>query len=136
MYSDFGNPEKREKTINRSLDGWASVYATKCLSTATLFGVYEGVRAPIARLLSQLLSGGVGGCVGSNDFDLCMETYLVDNPPSASLRADIRASVVAVINSLDSFSWLLPLNDQETFDSFLRGLAVSLYSELIRFFSV
>ncbi len=136
LYSDFGNPLKREKTINRSLEGWASIYATKCLSTATLFGVYEGVRAPISRLLSQVLSGGVGGCVGSDDFDLCMETYLIDNPPSASLQADIRASVVAAMNSLDSFSWLLPLNDQETLDSFIRGLAVSLYSELGRFLAM
>ncbi|KAL3756722.1 hypothetical protein ACHAWU_005414 [Discostella pseudostelligera] len=111
LYSDFGNPLKREQTINRSLEGWASIYATKCISTATLFGVYEGVRAPISRVLSQLLSGGVGGCVGSNDFDLCMETYLIDNPASASLQADIRAAVVAALNSLDSFSWLLPFNN-------------------------
>ncbi|KAL7430112.1 hypothetical protein ACHAXH_006221 [Discostella pseudostelligera] len=111
LYSDFGNPLKREQTINRSLEGWASIYATKCISTATLFGVYESVRAPISRLLSQLLSGGVGGCVGSNDFDLCMETYLIDNPASASLQADIRAAVVAALNSLDSFSWLLPFNN-------------------------
>ena len=139
LYSDFGNPIKREQTINRPLEGWASIYATKCLSTATLFGVYEGVRAPISRLLSQYLSGGVGGCVGSADFDLCMETYLIDNPlpsSSASWQADIRASVVAAMNSLDSFSWLLPLNDQETIDSFVRGIAVSLYSELGRLFSM
>ena len=139
LYSDFGNPIKREQTINRPLEGWASIYATKCLSTATLFGVYEGVRAPISRLLSQYLSGGVGGCVGSADFDLCMETYLIDNPlpsSSASWQADIRASVVAAMNSLDSFSWLLPLNDQETIDSFVRGIAVSLYSELGRLFNM
>ena len=77
--------------------------------------------------------------MGSADFDLCMETYLIDNPlpsSSASWQADIRASVVAAMNSLDSFSWLLPLNDQETIDSFVRGIAVSLYSELGRLFNM
>ncbi|KAL3827008.1 hypothetical protein ACHAXA_000072 [Cyclostephanos tholiformis] len=135
LYSDFGNPIKREMTLNRSLEGWASIYVTKCLSAATLFGVYEAVRGPTSRLLSQLVSGGVGGCVGSKDFDLCMETYLVDNPPGASLQAEFRASVVSMMNSLDSFSWLLPLNDQETLKSFFRGVAVSVYSELIRSFN-
>jgi hypothetical protein len=135
LYSDFGNPIKREMTLNRSLEGWASIYVTKCLSAATLFGVYEAVRGPTSRLLSQLVSGGVGGCVGSKDFDLCIETYLVDNPPAASLQAEVRASVVSMMNSLDSFSWLLPLNDQETLESFFRGVAVSVYSELIRVFN-
>lgn len=136
LYSDFGNPMKREMTLNRSLEGWASIYATKCLSAATLFGVYEGVRGPTSRLLSQIISGGIGGCLGSQDYDMCMETYLIDNPPVASLQAEFRASVVSVMNSLDSFSYLLPLNnDQETLESFFRGVVVSLYSELLRFSS-
>lgn len=126
---------KREMTLNRSLEGWASLYATKCLSAATLFGVYEALRGPTSRLLSELVSGGVGGCVGSNDFDMCIKTYLVDNPPTASMQAEFRASVVSMMNSLDSFSWLLPLNDQETLESFVRGVAVSVYSELIKFFA-
>lgn len=135
LYSDFGNPMKREMTLNRSLEGWASIYATKCLSAATLFGVYEAVRGPTSHLLSQLISGGIGGCIGSNDFDMCMQTYLIDNPPAASLQAEFRASIVSVLSSLDSFSYLLPLNDQETLESFFRGVAVSLYSELLRFSS-
>ena len=135
LYSDFGNPMKREMTLNRSLEGWASIYATKCLSAATLFGVYEAVRGPTSHLLSQLISGGIGGCIGSNDFDMCMQTYLIDNPPAASLQAEFRASIVSVLSSLDSFSYLLPLNNQETLESFFRGVAVSLYSELLRFSS-
>jgi hypothetical protein len=135
LYSDFGNPMKREMTLNRSLEGWASIYVTKCINAATLFGVYEAVRGPTSRLLSQLVSGGVGGCVGSNDFDLCMQTYLIDNPPAASMQAEFRASIVSMMNSLDSFSWLLPLNDQETLESFSRGVAVSVYYELVKFFN-
>lgn len=135
LYSDFGNPMKREMTLNRSPEGWASIYATKTLSAATLFGVYEGVRGPTSRLLSQIISGGIGGCLGSKDYDMCMETYLIDNPPAASLQAEFRASVVSVMNSLDSFSYLLPLNDKETLESFFRGVAVSVYSELLRFSS-
>lgn len=120
LYSDFGSPMKRDQTLNRSIEGWASVYATKCLSAATLFGVYEAVRAPTSRLVSRLVSGGVGGCVGSKDYDLCMETYLIDN------------SGVSANNWADSFSWMIPLtlNDQESFQNFVRGAAVSLYSVL------
>jgi hypothetical protein len=135
LYSDFGNPMKREMILNRSPEGWASIYATKTLSAATLFGVYEGVRGPTSRLLSQLISGGIGGCLDSKDYDMCMETYLIDNPSAASLQAEFRASVVSVMNSLDSFSYLLPLNDKETLESFFRGVAVSVYSELLRFSS-
>ena len=98
LYSDFGSPTKRDQTLNRSIGGWASVYATECLSAATLFGVYEAVRAPTSKLVSRLVSGGVGGCVGSQDYDLCIETYLFDN------------SGVSVTNWLDSFSWIIPLN--------------------------
>ena len=135
LYSDFGNPMKREMTLNRSPEGWASIYATKTLSAATLFGVYEGVRGPTSRLLSQIISGGIGGCIGSKDYEICMETYLINNPPAASLQAEFRASVVSVMNSLDSFSYLLPLNNKETLESFFRGVAVSVYSELLRFSS-
>ncbi|KAL7533219.1 hypothetical protein ACHAWF_004390 [Thalassiosira exigua] len=100
LYSDFGDPLKREKTINRELAGWASVYATKCLSAATLFGVYEAVRAPTSRLMGQLFSGGSLACLGSADYDLCMETYLVDNPSSVTFETDIGAF-------LDSFTnWI------------------------------
>ncbi|KAL7452182.1 hypothetical protein ACHAWC_003908 [Mediolabrus comicus] len=108
LYSDFGNPEKRDRTLNRSIEGWASVYATKCLSAATLFGVYEAVRAPTSKFLSRLVSGGVGGCVGSKDFDLCMETYLIDNPPGASFQADMREVAVSIMSWADNFSLIIP----------------------------
>ena len=127
---------KRERTLNRTLKDWASVYATKCISVATLFGVYEAVREPSSRLVRQLISGGIGSCRGSKDFDLCVETFLLDNPPDATLQAEFRALVVSTINWADNFSWLLPLNDQETFGNFMRGEAVSLYSALIRIFNI
>ena len=139
LYSDFGSPIKREKTLNRSLEGWTSIYATKCLSSATLFGTYEAVRGPTSRAFRQLLSGGTGGCAGSEDYDLCLETYLVDNPPTATFEADFRATSVSIMNWMDNisdFSWLLPLNDQETLNSYLRGAAVSAYSELVRLFNM
>ena len=77
IYSDFGNPEKREKTLNRPLELWASIYTTKCLSAATLFGTYETLRAPISRFCGQIISGAYTGCIGSDDYDLCKEAYIV-----------------------------------------------------------
>lgn len=117
LYSDFGNPLKREKTLNRSIEGWASIYATKCLSAATLFGTYEAVRAPASRFVGQLVSGGVAGCAGSKDFDLCMETYLIDNPPSAVMEA------LSNVDWEDNFAWLLiPFNDLDSFFSSLSNI--------------
>ncbi|KAL7470214.1 hypothetical protein ACHAXS_010456 [Conticribra weissflogii] len=135
IYSDLGNPTKREKTLNRSIDGWTSLYATKCLSSATLFGVYEAARAPTSRFMRQLVSGGVEGCAGSDNFDLCMESYLLYNPPVATYQAEFRAFVVSAIGWVDKLTDLVPLNDQETFESFARGTIVSMYSVLDRFFS-
>jgi len=133
LYSDFGNPLKRERTINRSIEGWASIYGTKCLSAATLFGVYEAVREPTSLAVSQLFSGGVGGCTGSQQYDMCMQTYLADNPPGADLQAQFRAIAVSAMNWADVLS---PLNDQESFGNFARGAAVTVYSFLDRFFDM
>lgn len=138
LYSDFGNPTKRAQTINRSLEGWASVYATKCLSAATLFGVYEAVRAPTSRLLTRLVSGGVGACAGSNDYDLCMETYLIDNPPVASgLGDDFRNLIDTIVNWADNWvdglTLMVPaLNGQDNLQGLVGGLSVSLYSEIVQ----
>lgn len=77
IYSDFGNPEKREKTLNRPLELWASIYAMKCLSAATLFGTYEALRAPISIFCAQIISGAYTGCIGSDDYELCQEAYMV-----------------------------------------------------------
>jgi len=136
IYSELGNPIKREKTLNRSIDGWTSLYATKCLSSATLFGVYEAARAPTSRFMRQLVSGGVEGCAGSDNFDLCMESYLLYNPPVATSQAEFRAFVVSAIGWVDKLTDLVPLNDQETFESFARGAIVSLYSVVDRLFSL
>jgi hypothetical protein len=130
IYSDFGNPEKREKTLNRPLEVSASIYTTKCLSAATLFGTYEALRAPISKLCSQIISGGYTGCVGSKDFDLCMETYLIENPPEASFQAVFRAFVVSAMNWFDNLASFLPWNDQENLVGYARGTIVALYSVL------
>lgn len=77
IYSDFGNPEKREKTLNRPLELWASIYTTKCLSAATLFGTYEALRSPISSFCAQIISGAYSGCMGSDDYEICQESYML-----------------------------------------------------------
>lgn len=110
LYSDFGDPEKRETTLNRSARGWTKVYVTKCVSSATLFGVYELAREPTSRLLSRLVSGGIGGCAGSDDYDLCLETFLYDNPPSDSIVDEFGAFADSASTILDGlFSEVLKL---------------------------
>ena len=110
LYSDFGDPEKRENTLNRSARGWTKVYVTKCVSSATLFGVYEIAREPTSRLLSRLVSGGIAGCAGSEDYDLCLETFFYDNPPSDSIVDEFGAFADSVGTIFDGmFSEVLNL---------------------------
>ena len=125
--SEYGLESNREESRNRSLEGWASLYSTKCLSAAALFGVYETVRIPVSTFISNLLTGGVDSCLGSKDFDLCLETYMIDNPADPTREAQIRSVIVAAINLIDRIN--LDLNNGNVdVTEFGRSLAVQLYS--------
>mmetsp|Transcript_36428 Transcript_36428/g.109408 ORF Transcript_36428/g.109408 Transcript_36428/m.109408 type:complete len:608 (-) Transcript_36428:20-1843(-) len=100
-YSDWGTDEARSESRTRSFDTWASLYSTKCLSGAALFGVYEGVRLPISQFIQRLLAGGLDGCLGSKDINLCMETYMIDNPVGLSFEARFQAFFAAISRGTD-----------------------------------
>uniref|UniRef100_A0A7S2UN54 Uncharacterized protein n=1 Tax=Attheya septentrionalis TaxID=420275 RepID=A0A7S2UN54_9STRA len=94
-YTSIGSDAKRREVRRRGLDRWASLYSTKCLSAAALFGVYDVVKAPTGKFIVRLLSGGIDSCLGSNDYDFCMDTYVMDNPPAASYEAELRGVFTA-----------------------------------------
>mmetsp|Transcript_20019 Transcript_20019/g.29038 ORF Transcript_20019/g.29038 Transcript_20019/m.29038 type:complete len:198 (+) Transcript_20019:315-908(+) len=101
LNTNLGPTEKSLEARKRSGIELIAVYATSCLSTASLFAVYEGVKEPVKLGILRLLSGGVEACVGSTDFNLCILTYEFDNPvfeESASMQAEIRALVVALVS--------------------------------------
>uniref|UniRef100_A0A7S1Z2J1 Uncharacterized protein n=1 Tax=Trieres chinensis TaxID=1514140 RepID=A0A7S1Z2J1_TRICV len=103
LYSDYGTKEATNEARNRKPETWASLYSTKCLNGAALFGVYETVRLPISKFIQTLLTGGVDGCIGSGDYELCVETYLVDNPTGESVEAEFRALFAAFVSVITRF---------------------------------
>jgi len=122
----YGPTARQTQVFERSNIDWAAVYASRAVSTAALFGIYEFSQGPISRWIQGTLAGGVDGCVGSKNFDACIQTYINTNAPGPSAEAQFRALVVnltivvqrlqdiAVDTSLDDFkalgqSWLMAL---------------------------
>ncbi|KAL7509334.1 hypothetical protein ACHAXN_006532 [Cyclotella atomus] len=135
IYSDFGNPEKREKTLNRPLELWASIYTSKCLSAATLFGTYEALRAPISRFCAQVITGAYSGCIGSEDYELCQEAYMLENPTEASFMEVFKAFFTSLMNWIDSLVSFLPLNEQDNLVSLAGSEVIAMYIDLDKFLS-
>jgi hypothetical protein len=88
QWTNLGPPMETMAARNRSVLDLLTVYSTRCLKTAALFGVYETVKEPVRVGMAQVLSGGLTGCWGSSDYDLCVESYLLDttNPSSFLLQ--------------------------------------------------
>jgi len=124
-YFDTGLEYNREASRSRGAKDTAILYFVRCLSSATLFGVYESVRSPISNFLTNLLSGGVDSCLGSDNFNLCLETYFVDNAPDASFEGEARAFFVAAMNLVER---VFEGGSFEKSEEFLRSVFVQLNS--------
>jgi len=122
IYQSSGPSAKRAEIKSRTLDSYIRNYYIKGVSAATLFGVYEAARLPITKVISNFLSGGYDSCLGSDDFDFCLETYFFANPAEATPEAQFRSFVVALVNLWNR------LGDIDNLDAAVRGLAVQLYN--------
>jgi hypothetical protein len=104
VYFGFGPEEIQAKVKARTADEWSAIYLSRIIVGATLFGVYEAVQIPLTSFISALLSGGVNGCIESQDYNMCIETYLAGNPPEeASPEAQVRALLITVVSTLYRF---------------------------------
>lgn len=97
-YFGFGGSEKQEQVRSRTLLQWLSSYTSEAVSGATLFGVYNIMQIPTKAAISAFLSGGVEGCVGSQDFSACLQSYAAANPPGASPEAELRSLITALVS--------------------------------------
>jgi hypothetical protein len=88
---EYGPKSKQREVASRSTSEWIKVYASKAASSAALFGVYEKSQIPISRWIQGTLAGGVDGCIGSESFDICLQTYIDSNSPGPSPEAQARA---------------------------------------------
>ena len=122
----IGTDAKRTEVRTRTINDYIRLYAVKCLSAATLFGVYESTRIPVTKVINNFLSGGYDSCLGSDDFDFCLQTYLFENPAEATPEAQLRSFAVAFINLFDRFSDIT--NENVDTAGLVRSLAVQLYS--------
>jgi hypothetical protein len=127
-FSDFGLEENREIARSRSAKDTLTLYATRCFASATLFGVYESARLPISLFITNLLSGGVDGCLGSDDYNLCLETFMVENPASATAEEQARAFFVAIANIISRLNDEFDYGSMNDVNTFIRASAVQFYS--------
>ena len=56
-------------------------------SSAVLFGGYETLRKPLTTSALAYFSGGAEACIGSSQYDACVDVYLLDAVPSAILQS-------------------------------------------------
>jgi len=96
LYGQFGTgPKTKQLEVRtRPISRWLLLYVETAATAASLFGIYELSQKPISRYIQATLAGGVESCVGSNDFEACIETFLLDNAPGPSPEAQLRALVV------------------------------------------
>jgi hypothetical protein len=97
-YFGWGGPAQQAAVLSRSTSQWSAIFISRCLYAATLFGVYEWAQEPAMTWFSALMSGGVDSCVGSEQFSLCIETFVQENPRAvgASWEAEFRALVTSL----------------------------------------
>jgi len=89
----YGPIEKQREVRTRDSKEWFSMYSSTAASAAVLFGCYEFFQLPVGRYIVGTLSGGIEGCVGSSNFDVCMQTYIDTNSPGPTAQAQLRALI-------------------------------------------
>lgn len=125
QYFGFGPKSKQKELRERSLTASLSLYTAESLSAASLFGVYESVRFPVSEAITALLSGGVDSCLGSDDFSLCIEVFMMSNPPEATWEGQIRSLLTALFSLWNRFESEATV---DVTDEIVRALAVQFYS--------
>jgi hypothetical protein len=106
-YFGFGGVEKQRQVRSRTIQTWLAAYANETISGATLFGVYDIIKIPSKAFISAFLSGGVEGCIGSQEFELCVQSYILSNPPAATPEAELRSLITALVSVVNQ---LVPWN--------------------------
>lgn len=97
-YFGFGGEEKAEQIRSRNALSWAASYASEAAYSGIFFGFYEFAQIPAKASVSAFLSGGADACYGSQDFDVCLETFKSQNPPGASAEAEFRSLVTTLVS--------------------------------------
>lgn len=104
-YFGLGDEAKRDVVRSRTAYEWSRLYLYKAVYAASLFGVYESVKAPARKVVNAFLSGGIDNCLGSADMQVCIETYVAMNPPGATLEAQLRGLFTAAYSIWSNYGF-------------------------------
>lgn len=83
----YGTEAARAELAERTPRGWATTYVKATGSSALLFGGYETLRKPLTTLALEYVSGSAQACLGSTQYDQCVDVYLLDAVPSALIQS-------------------------------------------------
>jgi hypothetical protein len=95
-YFGLGGVIKKETILARTTEDWTTIYISKMIYCAVLFGAYAALQDPAASIVAALGSGGVDNCVGSSQYASCIETFVRDNSPTPD--AEFRSLVTAAVS--------------------------------------
>lgn len=96
-FTEYGPEEKLLEVRSRNLSGWLTLYGTECFAASVLFGVYETCKAPVSVFVADALSGGIDSCLGSSNMDICMGTFMQNNPPNPDFGEQARTLMTTFV---------------------------------------
>jgi hypothetical protein len=130
LYGYFrkGPEYKQIEVRSRNVFDWATVYISTSISAAALFGIYELSHRPVSRYLQGMLAGGVEGCVGSNSFDFCLQTYIDANAPGPSPEAQLRALYTNLVMVGERLQVIAVDTSADDMQALVAGWAVATHS--------
>lgn len=127
-YFQYGPEWRRQEITQRTSVDWVAAYIPRALSSAALFGVYEWTQPPVSRYIQGMLAGGVDGCFGSEDFDMCLQTYIDMNAPGPSAEAQLRALATNLLMVAQRIQDVAGDTSQADFEALGRAWTVSFLS--------
>ena len=97
-YFKLGAVTKQESVNNRKAIDWYTIYLSKIIYCAILFGTYGALKEPTESIVMAVGSGGIDNCYGSSNFQYCIDTFVVNNPVGPTPEAQFRSLVTAAIS--------------------------------------
>ena len=97
-YFKLGAVAKQESIQSRSALDWFTIYFSKIIYCAVLFGTYGALKDPTESIVMAVGSGGLDNCYGSMNYQYCVDTFVTNNPVGPTPEAQFRALVTAAIS--------------------------------------
>jgi hypothetical protein len=107
-YFKLGTITKQESVNNREVLDWFTIYFSKIIYCAVLFGTYGALKDPTESIVIAVGSGGVDNCYGSLNYQYCIDTFVANNPVGPTPEAEFRSLITAAISFWNNHNQWLP----------------------------